>query len=133
MRLRSLVEPTISAIEYVLVVVFAIGGINTLFLNGLDTGEEIQDALGSHIAFIVYGVIYLCTAVFLLYAKVGRKQRTHSTALMIVFMVSLFSFILELQVFKTSAEDWADTCTLTIITGLLYLRCRYHYFKNRKG
>lgn len=115
--------PTIvSSVEFMMAGVFILGGIQTLFQDAITGTTRLQHALGSHVALVIYGVIYICVGIFLATVKVKDKRRLHGHALFIFFLVSLFSFILEFQVYDLDSVNYIDTLVLTLVSGVIYLR-----------
>lgn len=127
-RLNSpVIKTTASALEYVIVLVLLVGGLQTGLQAAYPqvTTDRLQEIFGGRVALGLYGLTYFVAGAGLLWAKFRNRIRVHGIALMITYMLSLFGFILEIQVFNSPFLELLDTLLLTIVSGLLYLRYKY--------
>ncbi len=127
------IKVIINVLEYTLALVLILGGIST----GLQEAEAAplnaaQTILGSQLSFIIFGVSYFTSGALLLYAKWTDHCKLHGYALMSSYLLALFGFILEVQVFHTEFVDYVDTLVLTLIAALIYLRYKYVMYTTKK-
>jgi hypothetical protein len=105
--------------------VYLLGGLQTLLQKGDGSGNAWQHVLGSRGSLIIFGLIYLAVGFGLAASKIAAWDRLHCKMLMVIYMVSMFSFLIEIEVFRNGFTNWVDTLTLTLVTGGIYLRAKW--------
>jgi len=115
-------KKAVDIIEYIISGIFILGGVQTGISDAVAGQTVLAAVLGSQLSFIIFGVLFVTLGSLLVYAKVNEKNKLHGWALMGVYCMSTFAFILEMLIFGWGFSAYVDSLTLTILSGFIYLR-----------
>ena len=118
----KVVDRVYSVLEFVLVVMFVQGGVNTFFANPLHNPSPFLAAIAGQKAIYFYAVVFFLTGVVLLYAKWAKKKKLKSAMLQTMFLTCVYVLF----------ASWAlvgiqPGMIITVVTGAVSLACYLHW------
>lgn len=110
--------------EWLVALVMIFGGISLFFSDPVSTGGPITRVLGSLAAGIIYGVIFSFSGLVLMFSKYLKKKKTHKYALMAIYLISIYTFALEVALIGWS---WflLDSVAIFLMTGIAWVRWKH--------
>lgn len=130
-----------NAAEYVLALLFIVGGINVLlFSNPIILPPDVfYQFLVGQLAIYVYGALFTITGLALLIAKWLGKDRVHTDVIMIMYLICVYVFTLSLVIYGLTG-DLISTVLTGIVAAVLWLRRKrsesgpqHRYSRLRRG
>lgn len=86
---------TVSILEYIVGGFMILGGFATGLGEPLASSGTFSAIFGGQIALIVYGVIFVLVGAVLIYSKIACRRKVHGLALLSIYLICLFVFLLE--------------------------------------
>jgi len=118
-KIKNLLQ---SILEWLIIGVFLLGGVQLLFYNPVVEMREgfLVDILGSTAALIVYALTFLLEGLLLTFAKWRKKKNLRKNTLFAIYLTLIFTILLEILLVGFGWEA-ADNIVLTLMAGWCWL------------
>jgi uncharacterized integral membrane protein len=126
MYMLRLFSGAISVFKYLLAIFMMYAGVATMFAHPLDDGSRVGWLYQSRVTLLGLGFIFFASGALLFYGKIRRMRRTIGHGLMAVYLCFLFATIVTW--YGYGFKDAIPNGIGTLITGILYLRWKYHIY-----
>lgn len=123
-RTTKIFDRTQDVVEWMVIVALILGGVSLIFADPITSGSALFNLLGSKGAGIVYAVMFFVGAVGLAYGKLARRRRVHGWALMYIYLMFIFTIILETAILGWSIYS-IDNIVGVLLAGACWLRWKF--------
>jgi len=108
------------AIEQLLGFYLFFGGISTATSPTIAGTNAVAAVLGSHWSLITLGLTFMIMGLLLILSRILDNDHLHGWTLMAIYAMMVFTVLIEIFL----GTNFADSLSLTVISGFLYLRAK---------
>lgn len=107
-------------VKVALALLMLLGGISTALSPVSPAGGALGALFSNRIMLVLFGLTFFLSGLAVLYGTFRKRKKLVGTGLATIYLLSLFTFFLELFVFGASST-WIDNLIIAIISGLSWL------------